>query len=442
MEHKIRKHIEGLFSRAPVTPKARELREEMIVNVIERYHDHLAAGMSEEDAYRAAITGIGDVSGLIDSLRRETEPHTGGRDAGQAYAGQPRAPYAAPVQAQSRRGLSTGAVVAIVICATILLLMLMGSIIALRITGQIFSGDGLIANILRWDSGKGGGLSLGGFHFDNDEGFDNAYVETGSYTVPAEGINAIAVNWVTGDVRILAAPEGETQIAFTEEADGTVSQKYALRYGVSGGKLTIRFCDSSFWRSIDWNDLFNARKTPQKKLTLYLPASLLGGGLKNLNVDSVSNTLEVEGLQLADASFQTVSGAIWAGSSSFKELRLTSVSGDVTLEACTGERVRFEGVSGKAKLGGAFSRYDLEAVSGGIEADVRAAQGGVEAQTVSGEITLTAGGEYGFTASVDTVSGKFSSGDLPVSIENGRYVYGDGAARFKLETVSGNITLR
>ena len=74
MEHKIRKHIEGLFSRAPKTPRAHELCEEMIVNVIERYHDHLAAGMGEQDAYRAAITGIGDVSSLIDALRREDFP--------------------------------------------------------------------------------------------------------------------------------------------------------------------------------------------------------------------------------------------------------------------------------------------------------------------------------------------------------------------------------
>lgn len=441
MENRIRKHIEGIFAGAPKTRKARDLQEEMIINVIERYHDHVAGGMSEEDAYRTAVTGIGDVSGLIDSLRQDA----GAQGASYAPPAQNYAPpakgYAPPAQDARKRGLSTGAVVAIVICATILLLTLIGGLIAARITGQLFAGDGFLSNLLGTiREGNASGLITGSFRFEDDEGFDNAYVETGSYAVSTQNITAIEINWVAGRVEVLPAPAGETDIRFTESAGGTVSEKYALRYGVSGEKLTIRFCDSSFWKIIDWGDLFNAAKTPQKKLTLYVPASLLEGNLA-LAVNSVSNSLEASALALGETTFATVSGALSVSNLSAETLRLESVSGNVAAASCAGEKIVAESVSGTITIDGNFNEYDFGSVSGAIEATLAPAGGGVRAETVSGAIKFIRDGDYGFTADVDTVSGRFSSGSLPVSIQNDRYIYGDGAVKFKLETVSGNITI-
>jgi hypothetical protein len=438
MENRIRKHIEGIFAGAPNTAKTRDLREEMIINVIERYHDMRDEGMNEEDAYRAAITGIGDVSGLIDSLKHDAAASAPAQmpPPRQDYA------YAAPQQQPERRkGLSTGAIVAIVICSTILLLSLISGIIAMRITGQLFSGDGFLSNILGIVKDETGfSFNPGGFSFDDDEGFDNTYIETGEYSVSADGISAIAVEWVAGGITICPAPEGTTDILFTEAANGTVSDAYALRYNVSGDKLTIRFCDSTFWKTIDWSDLFNSVKVPQKQLTLYIPASLLGGGLDQLTVEGVSNTLEVSSLSLADAKLSAVSGSINVVDSSFSALSLESVSGNITTSGCAGESVRADNVSGSTAIGGDFGEYNLYSVSGGIGATTAAASRQIHAETVSGDITVSVGG-FGFTASVDTVSGRFSSGSLPVSIQNDKYVYGDGAVKIDLETVSGNITL-
>jgi sensor c-di-GMP phosphodiesterase-like protein len=73
MEDKLRKHIEGLFTDAPPTKKAVELREEMIQNLTEKYRDLLAEGKSPEAAYNATAAGIGDVDYLIEELKKDIE---------------------------------------------------------------------------------------------------------------------------------------------------------------------------------------------------------------------------------------------------------------------------------------------------------------------------------------------------------------------------------
>lgn len=71
MEPKLREYIERLFCTAPKTHQAYELKEEIIRNTIERYHDLLRDGKSEGEAYNLAIEGIGDINELIEALGGE-----------------------------------------------------------------------------------------------------------------------------------------------------------------------------------------------------------------------------------------------------------------------------------------------------------------------------------------------------------------------------------
>ncbi len=80
MEPIIRDYIEKLFAFAPKTKQAYELKEEIIRNTIERYHDLIDEGKNDGDAYNQAIAGIGDINELIDELKSEesfeTKPYT------------------------------------------------------------------------------------------------------------------------------------------------------------------------------------------------------------------------------------------------------------------------------------------------------------------------------------------------------------------------------
>ena len=70
---KLEKYIEYLFENAPDTKEAREMKEEILSNLMEKYNDLLADGYSESEAYDIVVRGLGDITGLIDKLERPAE---------------------------------------------------------------------------------------------------------------------------------------------------------------------------------------------------------------------------------------------------------------------------------------------------------------------------------------------------------------------------------
>ncbi len=76
MEAKLRAYVETLFEQAPKTRKAYELKEEMIQNLVEKYHGLCDEGKPQEVAYNIAVSSIGDTSELIAGLSEPMAPLT------------------------------------------------------------------------------------------------------------------------------------------------------------------------------------------------------------------------------------------------------------------------------------------------------------------------------------------------------------------------------
>lgn len=72
MEGKLRRYVDELFADTVPTKKAVELKEEMILNLTEKYSDLLSEGKSPEAAFNIAVAGIGDVSGLLKDLENDS----------------------------------------------------------------------------------------------------------------------------------------------------------------------------------------------------------------------------------------------------------------------------------------------------------------------------------------------------------------------------------
>lgn len=68
MEQALREYVENIFKEAPNTLKAVELKEEIVQNLIEKYHDLLNEGKSEQAAYNISVASIGDVNELLRSI--------------------------------------------------------------------------------------------------------------------------------------------------------------------------------------------------------------------------------------------------------------------------------------------------------------------------------------------------------------------------------------
>ncbi len=69
MNEKLRVTVERLFADAPKTRRAMELKEELLGNLNEKYNDLIAQDISEEEALKNVINGIGDVDELIRGLK-------------------------------------------------------------------------------------------------------------------------------------------------------------------------------------------------------------------------------------------------------------------------------------------------------------------------------------------------------------------------------------
>lgn len=66
MKQKLGEHLDTVLGDAPDDPRTRELRTELYQNMCDRYDDAIAEGRSPAAAYNAAVTGLGDVSSLVE----------------------------------------------------------------------------------------------------------------------------------------------------------------------------------------------------------------------------------------------------------------------------------------------------------------------------------------------------------------------------------------
>ena len=69
MNDKIRNHINIIFAAAPKTTKATEMKEELLINLNDRYEDLLKSGYDSTSAFHIAISGIGDIDELFEACR-------------------------------------------------------------------------------------------------------------------------------------------------------------------------------------------------------------------------------------------------------------------------------------------------------------------------------------------------------------------------------------
>ena len=68
MNKKLKDYIDELFSQVSDTVYTRELKEEMLINLNDRYEDLLAEGKSKEEAFTIVTSSIGDIRELVSGL--------------------------------------------------------------------------------------------------------------------------------------------------------------------------------------------------------------------------------------------------------------------------------------------------------------------------------------------------------------------------------------
>lgn len=69
MLERIRGYIDDAFADMPDTEKVLDLKQELYANLSDKYHAQLDKGKTPQEAYNAAISSIGDIQQLVESVR-------------------------------------------------------------------------------------------------------------------------------------------------------------------------------------------------------------------------------------------------------------------------------------------------------------------------------------------------------------------------------------
>ncbi len=241
--------------------------------------------------------------------------------------------------------------------------------------------------------------------------YDETGYEIGDGTIPQEGIKALEIDWIDGEIEILVCEDAYPSI--TETSKDELPESARLRWMIDDmGTLHIKYRESSYYFS------GNARK---KKLTVRLPA-VLAENLSQIDLSVVSSNVMIKNM-------------------SAERLELESVSGNFIAEECRFGELDAELVSGAFVCNSPVTRsFDVETTSGTVllMSDVCPAQ--INVESVSGEVKLTLPETTGMTLSFETVSGRFING-LGLSQSGNRFVSGDGSVPIRVETTSGDLFL-
>ena len=68
---RLQAYLDQVFASVPPSRRATEQKQEMLLDLQDKYRDLLAEGYGRAEAYRMVIQGVGDLSELLDELRHE-----------------------------------------------------------------------------------------------------------------------------------------------------------------------------------------------------------------------------------------------------------------------------------------------------------------------------------------------------------------------------------
>ena len=302
--------------------------------------------------------------------------------------------------------------------------------------------------------------------FGNSTGLNlaNADQYTAGNTEIASSVENLDIDWTSGKVNI--EYHAGSGITVSETANRTMSEDEKLRWWMDGKTLRVRYCKSGL------NMHFNLTKT----LTVSLPE---GTVLKKSEIGVTSGEINIPKMDADEIVFDCTSGNVNAeintgkldASSTSGEMNirqngdiknavLKSTSGSIGFTAASAENVDMKSTSGNLDLtlSGNVENLRLASTSGMISADLASADKAefdatsgimnvkvlsfkdLDLDATSGNITLKLPGTPGFTLDLDAKPNKLNS-SLAMVKDGSKYTFGDGSARLRIETTSGEIRI-
>lgn len=238
--------------------------------------------------------------------------------------------------------------------------------------------------------------------------YDNASRYASGDAAVSDRVNTLDVSWIDGSVTI--GYHSGKEILLSEKAARSLTADTKMHWLVDGSTLYVKYAESGLRLSSNLS----------KELTILLP----------------------EGLQLKDLKLSVVSSRVQAEDLTADTIRFDTVSGSAELDVATAKQLITNGVSGKLTVtAGRLDEMKADTVSGDLRLTLNRMPKKIDADSISGDVTINLPAKPGFTATLNTVSGSVSGSMSMEKQGKDRYICGDGSCTIKVDTVSGDVRL-
>lgn len=234
---------------------------------------------------------------------------------------------------------------------------------------------------------------------------------TSQGAVKASDVENLEIEWVAGSI-VIQPDENTDQITISETDPG--NDKDRMVFKLDGSTLAIQFCKES----IDFPS-FGINTNISKDLLITVPA------------DWNCSTLDIE----------AASADVRANDLTIREVKFEGASGEFSFSNCTVDDIDVNTVSGNVDFVGTLNHFDCEAVSSDCYVEVSNIPESICVEGVSGNLELYLPDDCGFTAGINTVSGKVTY-DFDTKFDGKHHVYGTGDCEIDLECMSGDVSIR
>lgn len=407
MKEKLKNFIDDIFVNAPKTQATLDAKEEFFANACDKYDDYIAQGKDETAAFNLTIAGIGNINEVLRSLNTANAVEN-------AAARTNNHTHQDELDLNCQFSLNAQAVNSIEINWT-----------SGNISIQTYTGS----QIKLTESINGSTEPL------NERNRMYCFVNNDKLTVnftQAQGFFAGFIERSVGKELTVLIPQsgftGNTLILDTVSADSIINciSFETVKINSISGKIAIN-------SSTVTDKLHSESKSGT--------VSVDGVDSGKLDINTPSGKIKVSNCRLTDKlCAESKSGAINVENINAVKLELITASGSISLTSVNSERLKLNTVSGRADICGRFNEIDANTLSGNYNIISATAVKRIEFNSASGSCCLKVPESSGFCAEFKSVSGKLTT-DFPVTISDNRKIYGDGAAEYVFQTVSGKVKI-
>lgn len=231
-------------------------------------------------------------------------------------------------------------------------------------------------------------------------------------TLPADTIRDIEIEWVSGDIVILAADVDAISISESDVTD----EQYSMIFQTTGEKLEIQFCEEGLMPGL------GIRFTGDLNKDLYIEVPRDWEG-RSIEIDAASANLEMHNITVKEMDFDGASGTGDFQNCHISDLDIDTASGDVYYQ-------------------GTLDALDFDAASASFIGELQNTPSRIDMDSMSGKLDIALPEDCGFTLTMDGMSSSLASDFYGTSIKNGSHVYGDGRCRINVDGMDCDVTIR